>query len=231
MILDSKWSGRMMQMADVIRTWSKDGTGVGALLVDSHHRILSVGYNGLPRGIADTEARLADRALKLQMTVHAEANAIVGCAQPIPGHGVAMVCTRMPCSTCAGLIIQSGVSEVHARRLRRGSSWEQDAVAARQMFEEAGVVLHLLPTSPEEARGFVSCGCPGGFVHSNAACVACGAPPEHLHLSYTAAADSGASALIVTAKCHGVTEVLQLPPEARHALDSTPMTFFQAGNP
>jgi dCMP deaminase len=56
------WDVRFLEMAKLVSTWSKDpSTQVGAVLVDPCHRVVSLGFNGFPRAIAD-DARLRDRA-------------------------------------------------------------------------------------------------------------------------------------------------------------------------
>ena len=65
---------------------SKDpSTQVGACCVDHDNRILSIGYNGFPRGCGDDElpwSRDGASALdtKYLYVVHAEVNAVLNCA-------------------------------------------------------------------------------------------------------------------------------------------------------
>ena len=64
-----------MKLAREISTWSKDPSSkIAAVIVNDERRILSTGYNGFPRGIADTEERLNDREQKYPRIVHAEMN-------------------------------------------------------------------------------------------------------------------------------------------------------------
>ena len=67
-----KWDMRFLDMAKMVGSWSKDpSTQVGAAIVDNDRRVISVGYNGFPKGVADNE-RLEDREEKYKMIVHAE---------------------------------------------------------------------------------------------------------------------------------------------------------------
>jgi deoxycytidylate deaminase len=60
---------------------SKDPvTRVGAVIVGSNKEIRSTGFNGLPRGIADTKLRYDDKEFKIMAVNHAEENAILNCA-------------------------------------------------------------------------------------------------------------------------------------------------------
>lgn len=137
----SKWDNRFLTLAAVIATWSKDpSTKVGAVIVDRQRRILGIGYNGFPRGVADDETRLADRPRKLLSTVHAEANAILNASGPV--RGASIYCFPLePCAHCAGLIIQSGIQEVIAPKTETRPEWEEAWAVSRNMFNEAGVSL------------------------------------------------------------------------------------------
>lgn len=92
---------------------------VGAVLV-RNKRILATGYNGAPMGIrhcASTGCLRQDSEsgtnLENCKALHAEQNAIIQSAF----HGVStkdsvLYCTASPCSTCAKMIINAGVSHV-----------------------------------------------------------------------------------------------------------------------
>ena len=50
----NKWDMRFLELAALVATWSKDpSTQVGAVIVDSAKRIVSVGFNGAPRGVQE----------------------------------------------------------------------------------------------------------------------------------------------------------------------------------
>ena len=136
----TKWDIRFLSLAEHVSQWSKDpSTKVGAVIVRPDRTILSVGYNGFPRGVKDWPERLADRDTKYPMTVHAEANAIIH-------GGSAEGCTLYtwpfpPCCDCAGLIIQAGIKRVIAPSPTRDqrSRWGASFNLAMDMFKEAGV--------------------------------------------------------------------------------------------
>ncbi|MEC9336570.1 MAG: CMP deaminase, partial [Candidatus Thermoplasmatota archaeon] len=72
------WDGRFLGLAAHIAAWSKDpSTQVGCVIVGPDREVRSTGFNGLPRGIADTEARLTNRERKYPLICHAEENAIM----------------------------------------------------------------------------------------------------------------------------------------------------------
>lgn len=132
-----------VEMAQHVAKLSKDpSTQVGAVIFDDKRRIVSAGYNGLPRGVEDKPSRLHDRAQKYRMTQHAERNAIAFATVPL--HGATLVCTHPCCAQCAGAAIQSGIKHVLYPRpsdemLRR---WADDFIDASAMFHEAGVTTY-----------------------------------------------------------------------------------------
>lgn len=134
------WDLRFLQLAEHVACWSKDpSTQVGAVIVRPNRTVLSLGYNGLPRGVADDLDLLADRNYKLARTVHAEMNAILSSPQRPAGCAL-YVWPMPPCSHCAAAIIQSGITDVYAPH--PGERWEASCRAGLDMLEEAGVRCH-----------------------------------------------------------------------------------------
>ena len=78
----NKWDRTLRELAKFVADWSKIQAKVGAVVVSRRGGDITVGYNGLPMGVDDTEARLQDKELKLEMIVHAEVNAIVAAGPP-----------------------------------------------------------------------------------------------------------------------------------------------------
>ncbi len=134
------WDKRFLGLAKYIASWSKDpSTKVGSVIVDGNNRIISTGFNGLPSGVADTMARLDNRELKYQMVVHAERNAIIDARQSLSGYKI-YVWPMMPCSVCAAMIIQTGITEVIAP-LSDNPRWVDSFKLTVEMFNEANINL------------------------------------------------------------------------------------------
>ena len=109
------WDEWFLGLARYISTASKDpSTKVGAVVVDQDRRIVSAGYNGLPRGVEDTEDRLANREVKYKLILHAERNALLFAKQSLKGCCI-YVWPMMPCGACASMIIQTGITRVGRR--------------------------------------------------------------------------------------------------------------------
>lgn len=88
---------------------------VGAIIVKDH-RIISIGYNGMPAGWSNIcEDVQEDGSLKTKEEVlHAETNAIAKLAKSNDsGEGAEIFITHAPCIECAKLIYQSGISKVY----------------------------------------------------------------------------------------------------------------------
>ncbi|HIO19799.1 MAG TPA: hypothetical protein EYN11_01745, partial [Phycisphaerales bacterium] len=47
-MMNTKWDGRFLELADTISAWSKDPSrGVGAVIVSPMRQVIATGYNGL----------------------------------------------------------------------------------------------------------------------------------------------------------------------------------------
>jgi dCMP deaminase len=137
------WDNWFLGLAQYISTASKDpSTKVGAVIVDSDRRVISVGYNGFAKGVKDTDERLNNRELKYKMIVHGEMNAIIFAERSLQG------CTLytypfMPCSRCASMVIQAGITRVVAPK-SDNPRWIEDFKLSEEMFAEAGTEVHLI---------------------------------------------------------------------------------------
>ena len=134
-----KWDLRFLEMARNAAGWSKDpSTKVGAIIVDDDKRVISVGYNGFPKGVTDDE-RLDDREEKYKMIVHAERNALLFANKDVKNCSI-YTYPFMPCSVCAGMIIQAGIKRVVTVK-NNNVRWQKDFVVSRQMFKESEIDL------------------------------------------------------------------------------------------
>lgn len=135
------WNRYLMRFAETAAIKSKDpSTKVGCVIVGEDREILSTGFNGLPRGVADLPERL-ERPAKYKFVSHAEMNAVAHAARTgtrLKG-GTAYV-THPPCSICARMLIQAGVVCVVVGD-GTTSMPEEEFVVAKAMFEEAGVAV------------------------------------------------------------------------------------------
>lgn len=135
----NEWSKRFLGMAKLLASWSKIGTGVGAVARDTESRaVLATGYNGLPRGVRDLPERL-ERPARYLWGAHAEENVVANAARKIL-EGSTVTVTHLCCCTCARMLINSGVARVEYGNGKTSMPQEQFDVAL-EMFSEAGVEL------------------------------------------------------------------------------------------
>ena len=135
------WDDRFLELATVISSWSKDpSTQVGAVIADDDNRVISIGYNGFPKGIKDDQ-RLDNRELKYEMVVHAEANALLFANAPVKGCTI-YTWPFQPCSRCASLIIQAGIRRVVSVE-NKDEKWCGNFQLAHDMFAEARVAVQI----------------------------------------------------------------------------------------
>ena len=138
----SKWDERFLELAKQIASWSKaPSTQVGCVVVGPDREIRSTGFNGLPRGIEDSEERLNNREIKYPMICHAEENAIMHAARiGISLKDCTAYVTWPPCTRCARSLIQAGVSEIiYPKGIDIPDRWIQDFDLSLKMFKEAAV--------------------------------------------------------------------------------------------
>lgn len=110
------WDEYFMGVALLSGERSKDpNSQVGACIVSEDNKILSIGYNGFPRGCSDDEiswereGNFADT--KYPYVCHGELNAILNYTGTTLKNSRIYV-ALFPCNECAKAIIQSGIKEV-----------------------------------------------------------------------------------------------------------------------
>lgn len=149
MKLTEKWDMRFLELAKHIAQWSKDpSTKVGAVIVRPDKTIVSVGYNGFPRGVKDSQERYVDKVLKYSMVVHAEANAILNSRELLNGYTIYVWPTLdhpPTCNECAKVIIQAGIKTVVGYAYTDNPlRYSYGATVSYKMYNEAGVMVRLI---------------------------------------------------------------------------------------
>jgi dCMP deaminase len=143
-----------MGIATLSAMRSKDpSTQVGACIVNEDKRILSMGYNGMPRCCSDDEYPWDknDSALdsKYLYVCHAELNAILNCAVGSV-RGCTVYTTLFPYNECAKAIIQSGIKEVVYMSDKYAES--DSVMASKRMFDTAGVKYRPYEVSNKQVK-------------------------------------------------------------------------------
>ncbi|MCG8426997.1 MAG: deaminase, partial [Chromatiales bacterium] len=127
------------------------------------NRIVSLGYNGFAAGVHDSDERLSDRNCKLNLTIHAEENAMIFAKRDLTGCTVYV--THPPCPRCASKLIQEEVKRIVSIAPSDDflSRWADDLKLSYQMYEEAGIhfqTYDLADINTDNAKVTVA---PGGF--------------------------------------------------------------------
>ena len=116
--MQAKWIDAYMDTAERFAELSSaQRLKVGACVVKDH-RIISIGYNGMPSGWDNTCEE--DDGKTKEEVIHAEANAIIKLARDGEGgNGSTIFCTHAPCIECAKLIAGAGIEKLYFRELYR----------------------------------------------------------------------------------------------------------------
>ena len=142
------WDDTFMGIAEIVSKRSKDpSTQVGACVVSSDNRILSVGYNGAPRGFSDDDFPWGKHKInpiknKYPFVVHAERNAILNFRGSLREfENATMYVTHFSCNECAKEIAQVGISEVVFLNNHNMNGLSEASII---IFEKAGISLRQI---------------------------------------------------------------------------------------
>ena len=136
------WNDFFMGVAELAAKRSRDeNTQVGACIV-KNNKILSTGYNGMPKTCDDcglpTNREGSWLETKYPYTVHAELNAILN-APTTDLKDCKIYVTLLPCCECAKAILQSGIKEIYYLEDKHPN--DDTYIASRKMFELSNVKL------------------------------------------------------------------------------------------
>lgn len=110
-----EWNEYFLGVAKISALRSKDkNTKVGAVIVNPKNRIIATGYNGMPLGNDNfpwEREGNSPKDTKYPYVIHAELNAILNATTSVEGSSLYV--TLFPCSNCAKIIAQSGITKVY----------------------------------------------------------------------------------------------------------------------
>ncbi len=135
------WDEYFMGVAILSGMRSKDpNTQVGACIVSEDNKILSMGYNGFPKGCSDDEFPWnrdgEPLSNKYFYTVHSELNAILN-YRGGSLEGAKLYVSLFPCNECAKAIIQSGIKTIVYDSDKYAMT--PSTIASKRMLDAAGV--------------------------------------------------------------------------------------------
>ena len=135
------WDEYFMGMAVLSALRSKDpNTKVGAVIVNDEKKVVSIGYNGMPRNIADEDLtwnKGEGLDSKYLYVCHAELNAILNARNGASLANCTVYVTLFPCNECTKALIQVGIKEVVYLDDKYADT--TGTQASKKMLELAGV--------------------------------------------------------------------------------------------
>lgn len=147
------WDEYFMGIALLSAKRSKDpNTQVGACIVDDEHKVVSIGYNGMPRNIDEKELswnKGEGLDSKYLYVCHAEFNAILNTRNGSALKGCTLYVTLFPCNECAKAIVQTGIKKViylsnkYKDQLSTKASLKMLLLAGVEVKEYSGKVKEL----------------------------------------------------------------------------------------
>ncbi len=146
------WDEYFMGVAELSGMRSKDpNTQVGACIVSDDNKILSMGYNGFPRGCSDDDFPWGKQLetedpynAKYLYVTHSELNAILN-YRGGSLEGSRLYVTLFPCNECAKAIIQAGIKTVIYKEDKYQDS--PSMRASKRMLNAAGVRYYQYETT------------------------------------------------------------------------------------
>lgn len=139
--MNDKWDLRFLELARHVSSWSLDpSTKVGAVITDNKNRIISIGYNGFPRGIND-DTRLNNREEKYSIILHAEENSLLFANKDLDNCTI-YTYPIFPCSRCCSKIIQSGIKRI-VSVATENKRWAENIELSMSIALEAGIRIKL----------------------------------------------------------------------------------------
>ena len=123
------WDEYFMGVAKLSALRSKDpNTQVGACIVSEDNKILSMGYNGLPRGCSDDEFPWSREGDPLNAILNYQGGTL---------QNAKMYVTLFPCNECAKAIIQAGIKTLVYDCDKYSDT--ASVIASKRMLNAAGV--------------------------------------------------------------------------------------------
>lgn len=135
------WDEYFMGVSHLSGMRSKDpNTQVGACIVSEDNKILSMGYNGFPKGCSDDdfpwEREGEELETKYPFVTHSELNAILN-YRGGSLEGAKIYVSLFPCNECAKAIIQAGIKTIVYDSDKYANT--PGTRASKRMLDAAGV--------------------------------------------------------------------------------------------
>jgi dCMP deaminase len=161
------WDDLFMGIAELTSKRSKDpSTRHGACIIDPNtHKVIAIGYNGLPKGMYDglIEANEFEFPLSMipkeghfydcwehpqknELVVHAEENAIFNATKSLEDATLYLYSEKgyYPCSRCARGIVQVGIKEIVLKTTIKENTAVYNWDYTKYILNKGGVLIRVL---------------------------------------------------------------------------------------
>lgn len=146
----NEWDQRYLGLAHFVSKWSKDPkTKVGSVITSAMNRVVSLGYNGLPPYLEDSERRLNNPEIKNQLILHAEENALEYTSRDAFN---IYVYPYFTCAHCSSRIVSSRSIDRVITPYSDNASWLESFKLAAESYAEVGIDFVLVKDFPGEFR-------------------------------------------------------------------------------
>ena len=144
------WDIYYLEMAKHVASKSKDpSTKTGAVIVREDNSLCSIGFNGFPKGMPDSEELYANREEKYSRIVHCEINAhLFSRDTSLKGYTL-YTWPFASCDRCCVQMLQAGITRFVAPVLPDNlqERWGASLELTRKYIEECGKTLDLVDLS------------------------------------------------------------------------------------
>ena len=152
MLIRPCWDQYFMGLAHYTSIRSHDSqTKVGCVIVNEENNVISMGYNGFPKGLPDLELP-NKRPKKYPFMVHAEENAISNIITKAYNN-LSVYLTHFPCHRCAKLLWQNGIKKWYIERGNQANSTSNDDLKVYKLLEANGLEIIEVETNKDLILG------------------------------------------------------------------------------
>lgn len=145
MLIRPCWDQYFMGLAYYTSIRSHDSqTKVGCVIVNEDNNVVSMGYNGFPKGVDDAELP-TKRPEKYPFMVHAEENAVSNIITK-SCNNLKVYLTHFPCHRCAKLLWQNGVKKWYIESGNLVNSTCDDDLKVYKLLGENGLEIIEIET-------------------------------------------------------------------------------------
>lgn len=138
-----EWDLYFLNIAKVVATKSKDpSTKTGAVITRPDNSLVSIGFNGFPKGMPDRHDLYENREEKYSRIVHCEMNAVMYARERLDGYTL-YTWPFASCDRCVVHMIQAGLRRFVAPVLpdHLQERWGESLAKTKKYLGECGIAL------------------------------------------------------------------------------------------